>query len=228
MKKARIIAVCMLCAISCMVMSSCGANGGADASQSGDNSAESSAAQVSGTTKDGPWREVYEKQLGDFYKENPKLYSVDEKMYYDICDLNGDEIPELIISEGTAHVCACRLYTYKDGRLVDIGRYGEWGVIKCYPESHLIIHTAGGMGHSMSKWYELEGAEMKLLFSTDKWIRYDEENSYSFNSKTVTEEQLESLEKKYADSRPADDEEMLTLGRTCIRMPDKEAEASKP
>ncbi len=49
---------------------------------------------------------------------------------FDLCDLNGDKIPELIISENSAPESTCTIYYFSKGNLVAMdGSYGANGVI---------------------------------------------------------------------------------------------------
>ncbi|MDE5992789.1 MAG: hypothetical protein K2G87_07030, partial [Oscillospiraceae bacterium] len=49
---------------------------------------------------------------------------------FDLCDLNGDKVPELIISDGSNHEAECSVYYFSDGNLVEMdGKYGADGVI---------------------------------------------------------------------------------------------------
>lgn len=49
---------------------------------------------------------------------------------FDLCDLNGDKVPELIISDGSNPEAECSVYYFSDGNLVQMdGKYGYAGII---------------------------------------------------------------------------------------------------
>lgn len=49
---------------------------------------------------------------------------------FDLCDLNGDKVPELIISDGSNQEAECSVYYFSDEALVEMdGKYGADGVM---------------------------------------------------------------------------------------------------
>ena len=68
----------------------------------------------------------FNKKLHDFYVEYNERHSSPQKIYYDTYDLDGDENPELIISEGDYHMAKCRIYSYVNSELIELERLGEW------------------------------------------------------------------------------------------------------
>lgn len=55
-------------------------------------------------SENDPWKTVYDQKLHEIYEEYNKSKSSPTAINYDIYDLNGNGIPELIISEGDIHV----------------------------------------------------------------------------------------------------------------------------
>ncbi len=187
-----------------------------------DNTAEisenisSEAAEISGSSdSEKPWETAYNKTLNDFYNEynKKKFPSQPQKIYYDIYDLDGDDIPELIISEGEFHSAGCRIYSYIAPDTVYLGRAGEWGQISFFPESRLLLFAWTNQGHYIAKWYEISDHEMKLLYSYGYWWNSRDEQQYQIEEKTATEEEYNEYLEKHSDKSPPDGEEQIKLGK---------------
>ncbi len=58
---------------------------------------------------------------------------------FDLCDLNGDKVPELIISDGSNPEAECSVYYFSDGDLVEMdGKYGAAGVM-CFDTKNYVF-----------------------------------------------------------------------------------------
>lgn len=60
--------------------------------------------------------------------------------------INDDDIPELLISDDTYHACGVRVLCYDNGKVVQIGEFGEFGSMQYQMRSNRIISTYMGMG----------------------------------------------------------------------------------
>ena len=50
---------------------------------------------------------------------------------FELCDLNGDDVPELVVSEGAFSESQCRIYYFNGGEMSQLdGTYGSLGCIK--------------------------------------------------------------------------------------------------
>lgn len=146
--------------------------------------------------------------LGALYAE--KLYSVLEnnsemKMYFDLYDLDGDDVPELIISDGMSHVCKCKIYTIEDEQLKqlvydDIDRFGEYGEFLYDKENKYIISTHMGMGHSFDSFYHINQGylEQIMIFEDNKGACENEDDAYfRVNGEDVTKDEYTNLRQEY-------------------------------
>ncbi len=212
MRKDRILVMGSFLLLICMIFTSCAVNGDRNAQESVNtksvvnNSPESSACEK-------PWETVYNRKLHDFYNEYNERYSSPQKIYYDMDDLDGDGIPELIISEGDFHAAGCRIYCYDHSELIEVGRLGEWGTFSFYPKSRLILCSWTSQGHYNAKWYEIADHELNLLYSYGfMWIEADQKQ-YEINGNLASEEEYHHFLNDHSDKRPDKDEEMIQSGR---------------
>ncbi|MDE6427248.1 MAG: hypothetical protein K2K89_14090 [Ruminococcus sp.] len=63
---------------------------------------------------------------------------------FEFCDLNGDDVPELLVSEGTSTKDLCRIYYISNNVLLELeGKYGYRGKLN-YDNEQLVFYTTGG------------------------------------------------------------------------------------
>ena len=215
MKKYRIFVICSFLMLICMFFTSCAANSAHKAEESEttksvvNNSPESS-------VDDKPWKTEYDRKLHDFYIEYNERYSSPQKIYYDIYDLDGDDFPELIISEGDFHAAGCRIYSYDNSKLIEVGKLGEWGTFSFYPQSRLFLFAWTNQGHYIAKWYEIENHKLNLLYSYGFWWKEKDLKQYEINGKSASEEEYNEYLEDHSDKRPGKDEERIELGKGSV------------
>ena len=79
------------------------------------------------------WEEPYKNILLDF--KNSEAYNAPENdndslaSKFDLTDITGDGIPELIISEGGYHPSMAEVYTFIDGDAYELLQAGSFGII---------------------------------------------------------------------------------------------------
>lgn len=71
---------------------------------------------------------------------------------FSLYDVNGDEIPELFISEGTLRESGCRIYSFNGG-LVSLGKYGTYGYVSYLPNLGLIKQSNEHWGYYYAYFY---------------------------------------------------------------------------
>lgn len=71
--------------------------------------------------------------------------SADKKnLAFDLCDLNGDKVPELIVSESPDEASGCAIYYFSDGNLIQMdGIYGAHGVLSFDTKSYVFFANGG-------------------------------------------------------------------------------------
>lgn len=91
------------------------------------------------------WKAVLTKEHKKLCKEklNEKLAEIQESgadAGFDLCDLNGDKVPELIISESSAPEATCTVYYFSKGELIAMeGAYGANGVFSLDTEKFVFF-----------------------------------------------------------------------------------------
>lgn len=67
---------------------------------------------------------------------------------FDLCDLNGDKVPELIISDGSNPEAECSVYYFSDGNLAEMdGKYGADGIM-CFDTRNYVFFADKESGKS--------------------------------------------------------------------------------
>jgi len=84
---------------------------------------------------------------------------------FNICDLDGDGVPELLISDDDYHALGGEIYTVNDGALCDLGDYGSWGEFQYDPINKYIWSGCTGQGESYTTVYMLENGKMIEIVS---------------------------------------------------------------
>ena len=211
MRKDRLL-LCSITVLMCMLFTSCAVNSNRNAEESVNNKSVVNNSPVD----EKPWETAYNRKLHDFYIEYNERYSSPQKIYYDIYDLDGDNIPELIISEGDYHAAGCRIYSYVNSELRELGRLGEWGTFSFYPKSRLLLFAWTNQGHYIAKWYEIENHELNLLYSYGFWRKEKDLKQYEINGKSASEEDYNEYLEDHSDKRPGKDEERIKLGKETL------------
>lgn len=91
---------------------------------------------------------------------------------WDLCDINGDGIPELFISPDTSHAFGCRVFGFVDGEVIPLETregqsFGEYGLTKVCPELCLVRAYHFGMGSETVGYYEFDGT---TLTEVDRFV----------------------------------------------------------
>lgn len=214
MKKDRVF---MLCSVLILIMflASCAVNSNHNAEESV-NSKSVINNSTDSLANDKPWETEYNRKLHDFYVEYNERYFSPQKIYYDTYDLDGDDNPELIISEGDYHMAKCRIYSYVNSELIEVGKLGEWGTFSYYPKSRLILCSWTNQGHHVEKWYEIESHDMKLLCSYGFVWKEKDLKQYEINGKSASEEEYNEYLKEHSDEIPEKVEERIELGKGIV------------
>lgn len=149
------------------------------------------------------WQTAYRQFLTDYRKTDGYLPETTGEISFgsrwDLCDVDGDDIPELFISPDTSHAFGCRVYSFIDGEVVPLEiregqAFGEYGLTKVCPEMHLIRAYHFGMGSEMVGYYAFDGAELTEVdrfLGTSVYISEEigTEDAYQRNGADITEQE---------------------------------------
>lgn len=117
--------------------------------------------------------------------------------------IDGDNIPELIISEGNDHVSGVHVYTYYNNSVEEVGYYGEYGSI-CYDEGeNKFYRQFNGMGTELLSVIEIKnGKENELVSIVGCVDEYDDApNSYYIDSNQVSEQEYNDARQSYYEQK---------------------------
>lgn len=150
------------------------------------------------------WQPVYEQKLNEFASSEKFRSGLGGSMF-DLRDLNGDAVPELIISPNTDSSALCEIYTFSDGALktLDAGENGGSGEIGFIPEKNLYKFRYVGERFEMGCYCSLaDGAfKEKLRFYNNKnALTSGMTLTFEINGESVTLSEYDDALKAYTDS----------------------------
>ncbi len=106
--------------------------------------------------------------------------------------IDQDDIPELLIFDGSWHGAGGRVHTYYNGAVAFIGEYGEYGSFRFYEKKNVMedLYFWNGMKSWHHSWHSIRDGKEYVIISSDGYNDYDNEsnNKYSINNELVSEE----------------------------------------
>ena len=148
------------------------------------------------------WQKAYATFLMVYQEDFDSEHPVDSPRF-NLVYIDEDEIPELAVMVGTAHVNGVDIYGYCEGEVVLIGgSYGGFGSFAYVPKENLIASHYMGQGVLTSIYYQIEkGKEKELLqlvsqegYSPDMYLNPD---CFLMNDEPVTKEEYETQRELY-------------------------------
>ena len=155
------------------------------------------------------WRTEYKNILASF--DYPD-------MAFDLVFIDDDNIPELVVSEGLAHVAGCNIYTMYNGSCVELGNYGVYGEIGYVKYDGDIMVADVNQGYSTYFVAEIkDGAIQTVMTAFDNTGAVMSEAEYEFkvNDNIVTQNDFQSKVSPYFG-----DPELRWAGRRYSMNPD--------
>lgn len=133
--------------------------------------------------------EAYEKFLTDYAEQWKELDPGFALIY-----LDNNDIPELVIIDGWAHLMQANIYTYENGETVFIGNYGMYGCTSYQEKEGIIVNDF--MAQGGVQYYSvirIDGTQTTpLQFFCEEWEWDEEELIYSIDDEIVSKEQYEA------------------------------------
>lgn len=166
-------------------------------------------------TEMGSWQEAYAETLRQYIEQTPGITP-----QFSLECIDGDDIPEMIIVDGGAHVCGCAIYTFYQESVVNLGEFGDYGTVSYVPSEGLICsdHVING-GYYIRRFFTIENgqADMAVTF-------YEDYNTpaYQVNDEDVSEEEYNSRWNEWSEA----DEKRVTrgYGNGCVEINDANIE----
>lgn len=124
------------------------------------------------------WLEAYAK-----YLEENTSYE-----HFALAYIDGDNIPELLISQGFPHVCMSEAITYYDGQAVHLGYFGDFGELRFAPKQNLIKDQVwiNGVGGFVEYFKIQNGKAVKLTGIDDSKYTFKTFSYYAGYDPTTT------------------------------------------
>ncbi len=134
------------------------------------------------TTPEANWKTLYKKAVNDFKT------SIDSEPSYALVEINGDNIPELII-DGVAHMDGKHLYWISDG-VLHTERIGlAWGELKYSEHAGTFWNLSNAQGASYSL-YSLGSSNLELLHTANYYMN---DSRYEVDGQTVDEDKYNEM-----------------------------------
>ncbi len=135
------------------------------------------------------WRKLYASKLNEYAKSSDAMF--------DLVDMNGDSIPELLVSDGTMHPARVTIYSVNENSLTELGSYGEYGVVSFNPTIGRICSRWMNQGIIESVYYKMEKNEIVKIYSSSTnagAVASKDEMYFEINGENVTPEEYEKIE----------------------------------
>ncbi len=169
-------------------------------------------AETTTETKVDNWKTAYNKYLKNVYDDcDPNEFEFTDQMSFGFAYINDDNIPELLVAEGTAQASMVRVVTYVNGKVVEVGEYGSVGAFEYVEKGSLIASSRYGHGNHSGTLYSMsDDGSAKELFSFFSTLPSEDGNySCEVNDQKVS---YDEYEKQFDENWP--DSSMLTSSNT--------------
>ncbi len=104
------------------------------------------------------WQKPFAEKIAEFKSSA----DFDEEVSaFDIADISGDSVPELIISTALSGTDACRIFTLDGDTVKEIGSVGSCGKFSYIPELNIIRDEYIGTGFVIGKFLTCDGSELE-------------------------------------------------------------------
>lgn len=143
----------------------------------------------------------FKKAYADFLKEQ---HEKNKDTRFALAYVDDNDVPELVISDGSYHAIASMVYTYSDGNLVKLSGGSDYGHFD-YAEKENVIYSTysvngvGGLGQVL---YRITDGETERIVSFyEEKPSETEQGVYKVNDEEVTEEEYNSQKEEYQIER---------------------------
>lgn len=142
------------------------------------------------------WKDIYNGVLSGYRGSSTAMY--------DLVDIDGNGVPELIVSPSTEKYAPADLYTVSGGSLVNCGDIGSYyGKASVIPGAGIIFKSAGGMGIWKRIISEYDNG---MLYTIEALDSEDMSQSYKINGEEVSKDEFDEKYSSYS-------ERLVSVGR---------------
>ena len=133
------------------------------------------------------WVEAYAETLEDFVR-------TDAASKFQLADLDGNGIPELIVAESALQFEGANIYTYRQSEVAALGTIGSSGAFSYNPQTGIILSSSSGMGTSRDVFYRLTDGSLELLCEMENYQDFSSETyrRYTIDQEEVSEDEYDS------------------------------------
>lgn len=146
------------------------------------------------------WQEGYRAVLDDFRQSSDYNDIGTQSSAFELCDVDGNGIPELFISEGMFQTAKTIIYTFNDNECIKLLEQA-WsnGALLLNTEHQYIIYSNSYAGNTNMSVYKINGTELLVLdtYYDDSIIPQSGTAVYKHNGSTVTKESYQASKAKY-------------------------------
>ncbi len=139
------------------------------------------------------WQEAYAAKLRQEIKENKNKNYVDATPCFSLIYVDNNDTPELVISAKNAiHAGSASLYTFNNGKTVDLGNYGSYCEFSYLEkEGYIYEYFSGGGGIVDVRIYKMNNSTVSevIRFSDNEAMGGDIDFTHYINDELVTEEE---------------------------------------
>lgn len=117
--------------------------------------------------------------------------------------LDGDDVPELVVMDGDAHMCSAFVYCFEEGRTVPVGSYGQYGTLFYREKEGIVLNSYDSFGNVYDDVCQIEGSQITHLqsFSERNEISETEgdwlDTVYMVDGKEVSLEQCKRIQNEW-------------------------------
>lgn len=147
---------------------------------------------------------VLEEYAAFLAEYEPQQENEQQPLRFALLFLDGDDVPELIVIEGTAHAQGASVYVFQKRHVISVGTYGEYGALGYREKEGILFDDYDTQGDIFSRVYQIKENQAVLLQSYDSieppYSEKGEELQYTYHvdGKEVTEEQYQEISDKWS------------------------------
>jgi len=152
------------------------------------------------------WQQAYADKLGEF-RNSSAFVSGSSGSMFDLYDLTGDGVPELVISPSIETDAACDIYTAAGSSLVKIGSTGSKGVFGYIPAQNTVGFHYHGKNFELSEYFKIEEnalVTLKKFYNNKSSASYGGRMTYEVDNSPVKIAEYEKLLKNFTDDTEFD------------------------
>lgn len=134
-------------------------------------------------------------------REELQNKSIYDDLAFQLVYINDDKTPELAFFDGWFHAAGVYLYTYYEGEVVEMGCFGEYGVMTYAPKQNLIVSFHGGQGLFATGYYRWIDNDLETVCRIETWTIWGDDaddytTTYYVDDQEVTAETYLSAKEK--------------------------------